>query len=64
MAASGANPPGGPDGSWSHISTCSVSTAAEKCAKWRRENVPVGLREKGRKALEFGIAARVEARGA
>jgi hypothetical protein len=41
-----------------------VSTAAEKCAEWRRESVPVGLREKGRKALEFGIAARIEARGA
>jgi hypothetical protein len=41
-----------------------LSTAAEKCATWRRESVPVGLREKGRKALEFGIAARIEARGA
>ena len=41
-----------------------VSTAAEKCAEWRRESVPVGLREKGRKALEFGIAAGIEAGGA
>jgi hypothetical protein len=24
-----------------------VSTAETKCAKWRRDNVPVGLREKG-----------------
>jgi transposase InsO family protein len=36
-----------------------LSTAAEKCATWRRESVPVGLREKGRKALEFGIAASI-----
>ena len=41
-----------------------VSTAAAKCARWRRKSVPVGLREKGRKALEFGIAARIEPRGA
>jgi len=31
-----------------------LSTAAAKCAKWRRKSVPVGLREKGRKALVFG----------
>ena len=24
-----------------------VSTAETKCAKWRRDNVPVGLRERG-----------------
>ena len=36
----------------------SVSTAATKCANWRRKSVPVGLREKGRKALVFGVAAR------
>jgi hypothetical protein len=41
-----------------------LSKAETNCAKWRRESVPVGLREKGRKALKFGIAARVEARGA
>ncbi len=41
-----------------------LSTAETNCAKWRRESVPVGLREKGRKALEFGIAARIEPRGA
>jgi hypothetical protein len=28
-----------------------VSTAETKCAKWRRESVPVELREKGREAL-------------
>jgi transposase-like protein len=28
-----------------------MSTAEPKCAKWRRESVPVELREKGREAL-------------
>ena len=28
-----------------------LSTAEPKCAKWRRESVPVELREKGREAL-------------
>ena len=42
----------------------SVSTAATKCAKWRRESVPVWLREKGREALVSCVAARIEARGA
>jgi hypothetical protein len=28
-----------------------LSTAETKCAKWRRESVPVELREKGREAL-------------
>jgi hypothetical protein len=28
-----------------------VSTAAEKCARWRRKTVPVGLNEKGPEAL-------------
>jgi hypothetical protein len=41
-----------------------LSTAATKCAKRRRKSVPVGLIEKGRKALVFGVAARIEARGA
>jgi phosphoglucomutase len=41
-----------------------VSTAATKCAKWRRESVPVWLREKGREALVSCVAARIEARGA
>ena len=40
-----------------------VSTAATKCAKWRRESVPVWLREKGREALASCVAARIEARG-
>ena len=39
-----------------------VSTAARKCARWRRESVPVGLREKGREALVcFSFAASAEA---
>ena len=41
-----------------------LSTAATKCANWRCKSVPVGLREKGCKALAFGVAARIEARGA
>ena len=41
-----------------------LSTAATKCARWRRKSVPVGLREKGRKALVSFIAARIEACGA
>ncbi len=28
-----------------------MSTAETNCARWRRESVPVGLREKGREAL-------------
>jgi len=40
-----------------------VSTAAEKCARWRLESVPVGLREKGREALSGFLATRIEARG-
>ena len=39
-----------------------VSTAARKCARWRSESVPVGLKEKGRGALVcFCIAACGEA---
>jgi len=41
-----------------------LSTAAQKCARWRRKSVPVWLREKGRKALVSCLAARIEARGA
>ena len=33
-----------------------LSTAETKCAKWRRDNVPVGLREKG---LEAPVYFRV-----
>jgi hypothetical protein len=39
-----------------------VSTAAEKCARWRRKSVPVGLIKKGLEALL--IDARCEPRGA
>ena len=41
-----------------------VSTAETKCAKWRRESVPVGLREKGREARVSCLAAPIEAREA
>ena len=34
-----------------HFTAVGVSTAETKCAKWRRESVPVELREKGREAL-------------
>ena len=34
-----------------------LSTAETKCAKWRRESVPVGLREKGCEALICWCAA-------
>ena len=46
------------------LKNLSLSTAATKCAKWRRESVPVWLREKGREALVSCVAARIEARGA
>jgi hypothetical protein len=39
-----------------------VSTAAEKCARWRRNSVPVGLIKKGLEALL--IDPRCEPRGA
>ncbi len=39
-----------------------LSTAAEKCARWRRKSVPVGLIKKGLEALL--IDARCEPRGA
>ena len=39
-----------------------LSTAAEKCAIWRRKSVPVGLIKKGLEALL--IDARCEPRGA
>ena len=39
-----------------------VSTAAEKCARWRRNSVPVGLVKKGLEALL--IDPRCEPRGA
>jgi hypothetical protein len=39
-----------------------MSTAAEKCARWRRKSVPVGLIKKGLEALL--IDARCEPRGA
>ena len=42
--------------------TETVSTAAEKCAIWRRKSVPVGLIKKGLEALL--IDARCEPRGA
>ena len=45
---------------WSKFSH--LSTAAEKCAKWRRNGVPVGLIKKGLEALL--IDARCEPRGA
>ena len=38
--------------------------AATNCARWRRKSVPVGLREKGRIALESCVAARIETCGA
>jgi putative transposase len=41
-----------------------LSTAVEKCARWRRESVPVGLREKGLRALVNFLVVRIEARGA
>ena len=41
-----------------------MSTAATNCARWRRESVPVWLKEKGREALASCVAARVEPRGA
>ena len=42
-----------------------LSTAAQKCARWRRKGVPVWLREKGLEALAcLSVAARIEARGA
>ena len=41
-----------------------LSTAATNCARWRRKSVPVGLREKGLKALVSCDAARIEACGA
>jgi hypothetical protein len=34
-----------------HVMPMSVSTAAEKCARWRRNSVPVGLIKKGLEAL-------------
>ena len=37
-------------------SSSTVSTAETKCAKWGRDNVPVGLREKG---LEAPVYFRV-----
>jgi hypothetical protein len=39
-----------------------LSTAAEKCARWRRKSVPVGLIKKGPEALL--IDARCEPREA
>jgi hypothetical protein len=42
-----------------------VSTAAQKCARWRRKGVPVWLREKDLEALAcLSVAARIEAREA
>jgi hypothetical protein len=42
-----------------------MSTAAQKCARWRRKGVPVWLREKGLEALAcLSVAARLGARGA
>jgi phosphate transport system substrate-binding protein len=42
-----------------------VSTAAQKCARWRRKGVPVWLREKGLESLAcLFVAARIEALGA
>ena len=35
-----------------------LSTAATNCARWRRESVPVWLKEKGREALASCVAAR------
>jgi len=42
-----------------------LSTAAQKCARWRRKGVPVWLREKGLESLAcLSVAARIEALGA
>jgi hypothetical protein len=49
-------------GSLQFTLTQRVSTAAEKCARWRRKSVPVGLIKKGLEALL--IDARCEPRGA
>jgi hypothetical protein len=40
-----------------------VSTAEQKCARWRRESVPVRLREKGCEAPAICLSARIETRG-
>ena len=41
-----------------------LSTAAQKCARWRRKGVPVWLREKGLESLAcLFVAARIEALG-
>jgi len=51
-----------PDFSKSDALFVEVSTAERKCARWRRESVPVGLREKGRESrVWFSFAASIEA---
>ncbi len=40
-----------------------LSTAEQKCARWRRESVPVRLREKGGDAPAICLSARIETRG-